>query len=87
MQLTISGKDKRNLNLIRELAEKLGLKVKGDTHQPHLEEKVEDSPPNSEAIIKLMEEMQREGSFSSIDDPVAWQREIRKDKPLYDREE
>ena len=34
-----------------------------------------------------LEQLARMGAFDEIEDPVAWQREIRKDRPLPDREE
>ena len=37
----------------------------------------------AEALRKLSEQ----GGFKSIPDPVAWQREIRKDRPLAGRDE
>lgn len=38
------------------------------------------------AIRKALHNLQQSGAFSDIDDPVAWQREIRKDRPLPGRE-
>jgi antitoxin component of MazEF toxin-antitoxin module len=37
---------------------------------------------NPVAIKKAIRELQRVGAFKDIKDPVAWQREIRKDRPL-----
>ena len=37
----------------------------------------------AEALRKLSEQ----GGFKSVPDPVAWQREIRKDRPLAGRDE
>ena len=34
-----------------------------------------------------LEELARSGAFADIKDPVAWQREIRKDRPLPGRED
>jgi hypothetical protein len=34
-----------------------------------------------------LQELARTGAFDEIEDPVAWQREIRKDRPLPGREE
>jgi len=34
------------------------------------------------AILKAFEELSGMNAFKSIKDPVAWQREIRKDRPL-----
>ncbi|MBF0220343.1 MAG: hypothetical protein HQL49_12570 [Gammaproteobacteria bacterium] len=46
-----------------------------------------DKEPNGAKIAKLMAEIAARGTaFQDIDDPVAWQREIRKDRPLPGRE-
>ena len=38
-------------------------------------------------LRELFEELARLGTFDDIEDPVEWQREIRKDRPLEGREE
>lgn len=38
------------------------------------------------AINSALLSLQKSGAFSDIEDPVAWQREIRKDRPLPGRE-
>jgi hypothetical protein len=43
--------------------------------------------PNGTKLAQLMEEMSKKNLFSDIKDPSAWQREIRKDRPLPGREE
>lgn len=43
--------------------------------------------PNGTKLARLMEEMSKQNLFSGIKDPVAWQREIRKDRPLPGRED
>ncbi len=42
--------------------------------------------PNGAKLAKLMAEASKKNLFSEIKDPVAWQREIRKDRPLPGRE-
>ena len=42
---------------------------------------------NGQAIVEILERMAARNSLSHIKDPVAWQREIRKDRPLPGREE
>ena len=37
---------------------------------------------NREAIQRAIKNLQRVHAYSDIKDPVAWQREIRKDRPL-----
>jgi antitoxin component of MazEF toxin-antitoxin module len=41
---------------------------------------------NRKAIQQAIRNLQKLNAFSDIKDPVAWQREIRKDRPLPDRE-
>jgi hypothetical protein len=44
--------------------------------------------PNGSKLAKIMAEIaQRGDAFREIKDPAAWQREIRKDRPLPGREE
>ena len=82
MELTISGKDQNRLQQVEELAKSLGLDIKKPLENDEVQEK-----PNGEELYKLMEEAASKGLFESIKDPVAWQREQRKDKVLYGREE
>lgn len=82
MEITISGKDRKSLELLEQLAKKLGLTIKRSI--------MAKEPPRKsipEEVYKLMEEIAWLGAFQSVKDPVAWQREIREDKPLYGREE
>jgi len=45
--------------------------------------KQDNEQPNGKKIVNLMEQIAERGTvFKSIQDPVAWQREIRKDRPL-----
>ena len=44
------------------------------------------SEPNGVAMAKIMEKMAARNALSDIKDPSAWQREIRKDRPLPGRE-
>ncbi len=44
-------------------------------------------PNNKRKLRVLFEELARRGTFDDIVDPVEWQREIRKDRPLEGREE
>jgi ribosomal protein L13 len=40
------------------------------------------TPEMLEARMKALEELQKLNVYADIEDPVAWQREIRKDRPL-----
>ncbi len=79
MKITISGKDKKRMELIEKLAEELGLSIFSKSFDKKRE-------PNGQALYKLMKEKAESGGISEIEDPVKWQREQRKDKPLYGRE-
>lgn len=82
MEITISGKDKNLLKQVEDLAKKLGLRISKQEKA-----KAIDYKERSEEIYQLMEEMAAVNAFSSIKDPVAWQREQRKDRPLPGRTE
>lgn len=42
--------------------------------------------PTQEAALAALRQLRQLGTFKKIDDPVAWQREIRKDRPLPGRD-
>ena len=46
-----------------------------------------DREPNGTKLARLMQEASTKNLFADIKDPAAWQREIRKDRPLPGREE
>jgi hypothetical protein len=47
----------------------------------------QDLPPSREAVLAALGRLRARGTFRQITDPVAWQREIRKDRPLPGRRE
>jgi hypothetical protein len=64
------------LDFVRFLNTKL---VKEET-KPH--------EPNGRKVVEVLREIAASGSvFQEIEDPVAWQREIRQDRPLVGRED
>ncbi|NEN22781.1 hypothetical protein G3O08_04610 [Cryomorpha ignava] len=83
MEITISGKDKNLLRQVEKLAKKLGLNISKTEEEVNREEQ----KVRSEKLYLLMVEMATSGAFSTIKDPISWQREQRKDKPLPGREE
>jgi|AntDeeMinimDraft_5_1070356.scaffolds.fasta_scaffold00088_19 hypothetical protein len=87
MELTIKGNDEKRLNLIEKLAEELGLAIEKKQTEQRTDKRGESQEERSEKLYELMGEMAASGGIKSIKDPIAWQREIRKDKPLYGREE
>lgn len=83
MQITISGKDKKLLKQVEALAKRLGLDIEKPLNQKTKQEKL-----RREELFKLMKEASAKGDlFQSIPDPVEWQREQRRDRVLYGREE
>ena len=46
----------------------------------------EDSDLSGKTTFELLQELANMGAFAEIEDPVAWQREIRKDRPLPGRD-
>ncbi len=54
--------------------------------QPPLREEDSDKEPTGTKLARLMEEAASKNLFADIKDPAAWQREIRKDRPLPGRE-
>ena len=81
MEITLSGKE-GSIREIKAHARRLGLKIYENKED---EDALEES--NSEELYQLMEEAASKGDlFKSISDPVAWQREQRKDRKLYGRD-
>ncbi len=78
MEIIIKGDDKKLLKQVEDLARKLGLKIM------RKRQKIEN--PNGAKLAKLMEEFAEQGGLKSIPDPIKWQDEVRKDRPLPGRE-
>lgn len=81
MEIIIKGDDKKLLKQVEDLARKLGLIV-SRKKQTELNLQKE----RSEKLFQIMEEIAASNAFDSIKDPVAWQREQRKDRRLPGRE-
>lgn len=82
MAITITGTDRQSLDLVRQLALKLGLKVsKGD---PDKQQELTDKK-RSDKLYKLIRDMAESGGIQSIKDLIKWQNEVREDKTLYGR--
>ncbi len=47
----------------------------------------DDSPIEAKSTFDLLQALADIGAFAEIEDPVAWQREIRKDRPLPSRDD
>jgi hypothetical protein len=73
MQIIISGEDKKRVKLVEKLAKELGLTI---SEQESLQ-----SSKNKKAI-EALDGLSKINAFKNIEDPVAWQREIRKDRNI-----
>lgn len=83
MQIIISGKDKKLLKQVEDLAKRLGLAI-----EKPLKKETKQEELKREELFKLMKEAAAKGDlFQSIPDPVEWQREQRNDRVLFGREE
>jgi len=52
-----------------------------------VEAQKEEERPTREEALAALQRLRELGTFKDIKDPVAWQREIRQDRPLPGREE
>ncbi|WP_373055843.1 hypothetical protein [Zunongwangia sp. H14] len=73
MQITISGEDKERLKQVEALAKQLGLKVSKKQVLQDIKKK---------KAMEALQGLAKMGAFKDIDDPVAWQREQRKDRNI-----
>lgn len=87
MQITISGEDSKSINEVRALAKRLGLSVEETTKNASVCKEEKRRSKNEELLQLLKEAGSTGGLFQTIEDPVAWQREQRKDRVLFGREE
>jgi hypothetical protein len=55
-------------------------------HVTLLEERTEHSPNRGRAMASALEALARAGGISAIPEPAAWQRDVRRDRPLPGRE-
>lgn len=70
-RITIEVSRPEDQRLVEDLLNRLGI--------PN---RAEEASPNGESVARLMQELANRQSFSNIKDPVAWQREVRQDRPL-----
>lgn len=70
-RVTIDITQEEDYHLIQNLLKRLGIPSQ-----------VEDVPTNGKEVVAIMQALADSQSFSEIKDPVAWQREIRQDRPL-----
>ena len=71
MKITISGKNKKRLQQVEELAKSLGLDV---DKKELLQEK------KQEKALDALEELRKIETFKNIEDPVKWQNAQRKNR-------
>ena len=70
-KITIEVTRPEDQRLVEDLLNRLGI--------PNRSEEVS---PNGKSVACLMQALADRQSFSDIEDPVAWQREVRQDRPL-----
>lgn len=71
--LTLYSDNEENLRLLKEVAEKMGIQVKQEEAQT----------PHQESVAEVLRDWHQHGGLKTIiPDPVAWQREQRKDRKL-----
>lgn len=76
--LTITSDDEKALQQVKELAEKLHATVLESEDRP-----VKNRETSGQSVASILEEWHKEGGLKTrIEDPAAWQREIRKDRKL-----
>ncbi len=89
-QVTNSGRTcLRNLQLaLTQKADAIGRAVAEQRVAITQDEPIGESPIPSqeETLLDALKRLRELGTFSKIDDPVAWQREIRKDRPILGRD-
>jgi len=75
--LTISSDDEKALEKVRHYAESLGITTRSTSSSSSTRE------TNGKEIVEILKKWHEEGGLKTkIDDPVAWQREMRKDQKL-----
>ena len=75
--LTLYSDNEENLRLIQQIAEKMGIHVKQEEAQT----------PQKESVSDVLRDWHQHGGLRTvISDPVAWQREQRKDRKLPGRD-
>jgi len=76
--LTITSDDEEALGQVKELAESLNIPVEETD-----EDTMEKNQPDGARVAELFEQLAKSGNVAKlIPDPVAWQREQRKDRKL-----
>ncbi len=79
--ITLEINDPEVADMIERLAKKLNLKIIKNSRE-------NENLKRSKEALKIMKRIARRGTLvKAIPDPVAWQKEIRKDRPLPGREE
>jgi len=78
--ITLKVKNDNDISLLIRLAERLGISI---ITKP---ERTEKSSDNSDLFFLLHNFRKKNDLFDGISDPVAWQKEIRKDRDLLNRD-
>ncbi len=75
MEIIISGEDKKLLKQVEELAKSLGLIISKNTTNRNAIE-------NNKIALEALQKLSESGAFKDIEDPVAWQKQVRKDRKI-----
>lgn len=74
-KITIEVSRPEDRRLIESLLAHLGIPMQ-----------TEEEPANGQRVASIMQELADQPSFNQIDDPAAWQREVRQDRSLPSRD-
>lgn len=78
MKLTLDSDSRNDLEMIEQLAKRLGIRVVSTGSSP----KIEYPELGSQTALQALEKLADYGGFPHIDDAVEWQRRQREDRNL-----
>jgi hypothetical protein len=81
MQVLIESKNQKDLNIIRQLAERLGVSVI-DISEKDFPPKANEMNKSKDGLFELMSKKAKEGGIRSIQNPMEWQKSIRQDRSI-----
>ncbi len=77
-KITIDIENEEDRQFIEVLLKKLGIGNIEELHEPGVTNQLS----NGKEVADLMQEIAESGGLSTIEDPVAWQKEVRTDNPI-----
>lgn len=78
-KITIDIENEEDRQFIEVLLKKLGIGNIEELHEPGVTNQLS----NGKEVADLMQEIAESGGLSTIEDPVAWQKEVRTDNPIF----